>query len=75
MQVKIFLVVVAAYISFEVIEHPLVPLIGRIYWKSKRQVTELFVMPKYHSVLHDEHDFLKHRDILQWITGNGHDIG
>lgn len=75
MQVKIFLVVVAAYISFEVIEHLLVPLIGRIYWKGKRQVTELFVMPKYHSVFHNKHDLLKHRDILQGITGHGHDIG
>jgi len=32
-------------------------------------------MPKYRAVLHDEHDLLKHGDILQWITGHAYDIG
>jgi hypothetical protein len=36
---KIFLIVGAAYLSFEVIEHLIVPLIGRVFWKGRRLLT------------------------------------
>jgi membrane-bound serine protease (ClpP class) len=39
MLVKIFLILLSAYLSFEIIEHLVVPLIGRIFWKGKRRLT------------------------------------
>jgi len=39
MLAKILIIVVAAYLSFEIIEHLLLPLIGRVIWKGKRHVT------------------------------------
>jgi hypothetical protein len=33
------------------------------------------VVPKYVAVLHDEHDVLKRRDVLQWITLHRNHIG
>jgi hypothetical protein len=39
MLVRIFLIVMAAYLSFEIIEHLLLPLIGRVFWKGRRLLT------------------------------------
>ncbi len=39
MFIKILLLVVAAYITFEVFEHLILPLVGKIFWKSKRHLT------------------------------------
>jgi membrane-bound serine protease (ClpP class) len=36
MLVKIALIVVAAYLAYEIVEHLILPLIGRIFWKGKR---------------------------------------
>ena len=33
------------------------------------------VVSKYVAVFHDEHDILKRRDVLQWITLHRNDIG
>jgi membrane-bound ClpP family serine protease len=39
MLIKILLFVVAAYISFEIFEHLILPLVGKIFWKGKRHLT------------------------------------
>lgn len=35
---KILIIVVAAYVAFEVIEHLIIPLLGKIIWKEKRSL-------------------------------------
>ena len=39
MLIKILLYVIAAYICFEVFEHLILPLVGKIFWKGKRHLT------------------------------------
>ncbi len=39
MLIKILLFVIAAYIAFEVFEHLILPLVGKIFWKGKRHLT------------------------------------
>ncbi len=39
MLIKIFLFVVAGYLTFEIFEHLLLPLIGKIFWKGRRHLT------------------------------------
>lgn len=39
MLIKILIIAVAAYISFEITEHLIIPLIGKIFWKGKRPLT------------------------------------
>jgi membrane-bound serine protease (ClpP class) len=39
MLVKILLLVIAAYIAFEVFEHLVLPLAGKIFWRGKRHLT------------------------------------
>ncbi|GEM_PF-6175598 len=45
MLVKVLIIVITAYISWEIIEHLLLPLLGRIFWKGKRQL--LFSRPPF----------------------------
>jgi len=45
MLVKILVILVAAYISFEILEHLIMPLIGKIFWKGRRQFTGREGMP------------------------------
>ena len=39
MFVKILLILFAAYISFEIFEHLIIPLVGKAFGKQKRQLT------------------------------------
>ncbi len=39
MLIRILLIVVAAYIAFEIFEHLILPLVGRIFWKGNRHLT------------------------------------
>jgi membrane-bound serine protease (ClpP class) len=39
MPIKIFLIVIAATLAYEIIEHLILPLLSRIFWKGKRHLT------------------------------------